>query len=251
MSIAIKEEGGFRYIEQGQGEVVILLHGLFGALSNWKEVLDHLSVRYQVVIPMLPIYTMPLKEANLEGLRNYLADFIDMKGLDRFSLIGNSLGGHLALEYVLAFPEKVKKLVLTGSSGLYENTMGSSFPRRGSYDFIKDRVEYTFYDPAVATKQLVDEVFEVTTSNLKCLRIVSFARSAQKNNLRDSLPRIQTPTLLLWGLNDTITPPSVAHEFHMHLPNSELRFVDRCSHVPMMEHPELFNSWVEEFLVRP
>ena len=244
----LKTDNDFQYIEEGEGEVILLLHGLFGALSNWRSVLERFSQEYKVVIPMLPIYDMPVREAGLEGLVAFVEDFVKAKGYERMILIGNSLGGHVALLYAMKNPDKVTKLVLTGSSGLFENSMGGSFPKRGSYDYIKERVEYTFYSPKTATKELVDEIFETTKSIPKCLRIVSIAKSAQRNNLASKLPDLNIPTLLVWGLNDTITPPMVAHDFNRLLPDSKLRFVDECSHAPMMEQPEKFNDLLEEFL---
>jgi pimeloyl-ACP methyl ester carboxylesterase len=198
---------------------------------------------------MLPIYEMPIKEAGLEGLRQFVEEFVKTMQLDNLIIMGNSLGGHVGLLYTLSNPDKVSRLVLTGSSGLFENTMGGSYPRRGSYDYIRERVAYTFYDPAVASKELVDEVFETTKSIPKCMRIVAIAKSAQRNNLAADLPKIAVPTLLVWGLNDTITPPMVAHEFNRLIPNSTLRFIDKCCHAPMMERPERFNELMEEFLV--
>lgn len=227
---------------------MLLLHGLFGALSNWEGVVNRFSPSYRVVIPMLPIYDMPLKEAGLEGLRKFVESFVAFLNLDNMIIMGNSLGGHIALVYTLKNPDKVKKLVLTGSSGLFEDSMGGSYPKRGNYEYIKERVEYTFYDPRVATKELVDEVFETTNSIPRAMRIVAIAKSAQRHNMAEDIPRIQVPTLLIWGLNDTITPPMVAHEFNRLLPNSTLRFIDRCCHAPMMEHPEKFNDLVSDFL---
>lgn len=202
------------------------------------------------MIPMLPIYEMPIKQAGLEGLREFTERFVETMNLDKLMIMGNSLGGHVGILYTLKNPEKVTKLVLTGSSGLFENTMGGSYPRRGSYDYIRERVAYTFYNPNVASKELVDEVFETTKSIPKCMRIVAIAKSAQRNNLALELPTIKAPTLLVWGLNDTITPPMVAHEFNRLIPNSELRFIDKCCHAPMMEHPDKFNKVVEDFLVK-
>ncbi|MFN8690669.1 MAG: alpha/beta fold hydrolase [Cyclobacteriaceae bacterium] len=227
---------------------MMLLHGLFGALSNWEGVVNRFQAKYRVVIPMLPIYEMPIKEAGLEGLRQFTEQFVSAMKLGNMIIMGNSLGGHVGLLYTLSNPEKVWKLILTGSSGLFENTMGGSYPRRGSYDYIQERVAYTFYDPKVASKELVDEVFETTKSIPKCMRIVAIAKSAQRNNLALELPNIKLPTLLVWGLNDTITPPMVAHEFNRLIPNSELRFIDKCCHAPMMEHPAKFNELVDEFL---
>jgi pimeloyl-ACP methyl ester carboxylesterase len=213
-------------------------------------VVNHYSKHFRVIIPMLPIYEMPIKEAGLEGLREFTERFVAMKKLDKMVIMGNSLGGHVGILYTLKNPEKVTKLVLTGSSGLFENTMGGSYPRRGSYDYIRERVAYTFYDPNVASKELVDEVFETTKSIPKCMRIVAIAKSAQRNNLALELPKIKIPTLLVWGLNDTITPPMVGYEFNRLIPQSELKFIDKCCHAPMMEHPEKFNQMVEDFLVR-
>src|SRR5690606_6318019 len=186
----------------------------------------------------------------LEALLDFLERFISFQQLDNLTILGNSLGGHIGLMYVLKNPDEVRRLVLTGSSGLFENSMGGSFPKRGSYEYIAERVAYTFYDPAVATKELIDEVFETTSSIPKCMSIVGIAKSAQRHNLSKELHRIKVPALLVWGLNDTITPPYVAHEFNRLLSNSELKFIDNCSHAPMMEHPEKFNEIVKEFLLR-
>jgi pimeloyl-ACP methyl ester carboxylesterase len=158
------------------------------------------------------------------------------------------LGGHVGLIYTLRNEAHVQKLVLTGSSGLFEDSMGGSFPKRGSYDYVEERVKYTFYNPETATKALIDEVFQTTNDIPKCLRIVAIAKSAQRNNMADEITKIKAPTLLIWGLNDTITPPMVAHEFNRLIPNSELRFIDKCCHAPMMEHPEKFNFLLDEFL---
>ncbi len=249
MGLNVKEEGGYKYVDEGQGPVLMLLHGLFGALSNWEGVVNRFSVNFRVVIPMLPIYEMPVREAGLEGLRKFVEEFVALKKLEDMTIMGNSLGGHVALVYTLKNPQKVKKLILTGSSGLFEDSMGGSYPKRGNYQYIKERVAYTFYNPEVATKELVDEVFETTNSIPKCMRIVAIAKSAQRNNLAEEIPNINVPTLLVWGLNDTITPPMVAHEFNRLIPRSSLKFIDKCCHAPMMEHPEKFNELVEDFLL--
>jgi pimeloyl-ACP methyl ester carboxylesterase len=250
MSLVVKEENGFKFVDEGKGQTLLLLHGLFGALSNWEGVVARFSKQFRVVIPMLPIYDMPVREAGLDGLRKFLEDFVAFKNLNDMIIMGNSLGGHVALMYTVENKDKVTRLILTGSSGLFEDSMGGSYPKRGNYDYVKERVAYTFYNPAVATKELVDEVFETTRSIPKCMRIVAIAKSAQRNNLATEIKDIMVPTLLVWGLNDTITPPVVAHEFNRLIPNSKLRFIDECCHAPMMEHPEKFNEIVEEFITQ-
>jgi pimeloyl-ACP methyl ester carboxylesterase len=247
----IKVEGEFRFIEKGEGKVLLLLHGLFGALSNWESVVNQYAGQYKVVIPMLPIYELPRKEAGLEKLTEFCEAFIDFKGYDQFDVMGNSLGGHLALMYVLRHPEQVDRMIWTGRSGLFENAMGGSFPKRGNYDYIDDRVRYTFYDPMTATKEYIDEIFETMKSIPKVMRIIGIAKSAQRNNLADQLQKIENETLLIWGLNDTITPPRVGHDFNRLIKNSTLRFIDKCCHAPMMEQPDKFNEILDEFLNQP
>ncbi|GCC51177.1 alpha/beta hydrolase [Chryseotalea sanaruensis] len=250
MALVVKEEGEFKFVDEGSGPVLLLLHGLFGALSNWEGVTNRFSKNFRVIIPMLPIYEMPIREAGIDGLRKFVEEFVALKNLNDMIIMGNSLGGHVALAYTLKNPDKVKKLILTGSSGLFEDSMGGSYPKRGNYEYIKERVAYTFYDPKVATKELVDEVFETTNSIPKCMRIVAIAKSAQRHNMATDIPNIKAPTFLVWGLNDTITPPIVAHEFNRLIPNSTLQFIDKCSHAPMMEHPEKFNELVEDFMLK-
>ncbi|MFC0181323.1 Pimeloyl-ACP methyl ester carboxylesterase [Pseudarcicella hirudinis] len=248
MNYQIREGNGYKYIDEGQGDTLLLLHGLFGALSNWEAVIEHFKSHYRIVIPMMPIYEMPIREAGCEGLTEFIEGFVTWKGLNDLTVLGNSLGGHVGLIFTLRHPELIKRLVLTGSSGLFENSMGGSYPKRGNYAYIKERVEYTFYRPETATKELIDEVFEITNSIPKAMRIVAIAKSAQRNNMAKDIVNIKVPTLLVWGLNDTITPPQVGYEFNRLISNSELFFIDKCSHAPMMERPERFNEILGEWL---
>jgi pimeloyl-ACP methyl ester carboxylesterase len=247
MDIAIKQEGKFKYIEEGEGEVLLLLHGLFGALSNWRDVTEHFSQKYKVVIPLMPIFEMNILSLSVEGLANYIHDFIEYKGFKSVNLLGNSLGGHVALVYLKKYPQNVKTLLLTGSSGLYENAMGGNYPKKGDKEFIRKKVEITFYDPKTATDELVDEVFETVNDRMKVLRILTMAKSAIRHNMRKDIPNISIPVCLIWGKDDVITPANVGSEFHELLPNSELHFLDKCGHVPMMEHPVEFNKIAEAF----
>jgi pimeloyl-ACP methyl ester carboxylesterase len=248
MNLIIKKQGNYQYIDEGEGEILMMLHGLFGALSNWEGVINHFRSNYRVIIPLMPIHDMPIKEAGCQGLAVFIEAFVKDMGLTDLTLVGNSLGGHVALIYTLKHPENVKRLVLTGSSGLFENAMGGSYPKRGSYEYIKERVEYTFYDPKTATKELVDEVFEITNNIQKVLRIIAIAKSAQRNNMAKEIVHITAPTLLIWGLNDTITPPHVGHEFNQLIKHSELHFIDKCCHAPMMERPQEFNGILANWL---
>lgn len=249
MQFELKEVGKYNYIEEGSGPNLVLLHGLFGALSNWDVVINKFRDKFKIIIPMLPIYDLPFRKVGLDALVDHLEGFVDMKKLDEMNLMGNSLGGHVALIYTLRRQETVKRLILTGSSGLFENAMGGSFPKRGSYEYVKERAEYTFYDPKSISEEYIREIFETTKSIPKCLNIVAIAKSAQRHNMANEIPDIYVPTLLIWGLNDTITPPRVAHDFNRLIPNTTMRFVDKCCHAPMMEQPEKFNEILGDFLM--
>ncbi len=250
MELAIKEENGFRYIEVGEGPVLLLLHGLMGTLSNWEKVIDEFKGNYTVVIPMLPIYDLPLLTTGVKSLAKFVHKFVKFKQYTQITVLGNSLGGHVGLIYVTSHPEYVKGLVLTGSSGLYENAFGGSFPKRENYDFIKEKVEYTFYNPAVATKELVDEVYQTVNDRNKVIRILAMAKSAIRHNMSKDLHHIKIPVMLIWGKNDKITPPEVAEEFESLLPDAELAWINHCGHAPMMEHPDEFNKILRKFLDR-
>jgi pimeloyl-ACP methyl ester carboxylesterase len=248
MQYELKEYNKFRYIEEGQGEPLVLLHGLFGALSNFKDLIEYFRQHYKVVVPMLPLFELDLLHTSVGGLAKFVLKFLEAKDLKNVHLLGNSLGGHVALVYLLKHPERVKSLTLTGSSGLFENGMGDTYPKRGDYEYIRKKTEFTFYDPKMATQELVDEVFSITNNRLKVIKIIALAKSAIRNNLGDELKNIKQPTLLVWGENDTITPPFVAREFQKLIPNSELFFIDKCGHAPMMEVPGEFNVILHKFL---
>lgn len=249
MTTNLITEGKFSYIEQGEGTPIIVLHGLMGGLSNFEGVTSYFSKEnYKVVVPELPLFTMPLLTTSVKTLAKFLQKFIKHKKFEQVILLGNSLGGHVALLYTKLFPKNVKALILTGSSGLYESAMGDGYPRRGDYDFIKKKCEEVFYDPAVATKEIVDEVFANVNDRMKLIKTLAIAKSAIRHNMAKDLPKITTPTCLIWGKNDGVTPPNVANEFNELLPNSELFWIDKCGHAPMMEHPEEFNKLLKHWL---
>ena len=242
-----KEE--FRYLELGEGQPIIILHGLMGGLSNFRGIMDYFPKKnYQIIIPELPVYNLPIINTSVKSLSEYLYKFIIHKDLKNVILMGNSLGGHVGLLFTKNYPELVKGLVLTGSSGLYENNMGDGYPKRGNYEYIKKKSEAVFYDPKIATKEIVDEVFESVNDRNKLVRTLALAKSAIRHNMAKELPKMDTPTAIIWGKQDSVTPPNVAEEFNELLPNSNLFWIDKCGHAPMMEHPNEFNTILEKWL---
>ena len=234
------------YLEEGHGEPIVLLYGLFGSVNNFRPLIDHLKLSYRVIVPVFPFYEMGIG-VTIFSLTKFVDRLITELELETFHLLGNSMGGHIALLYTLEHPEKVVSLILSGSSGLYECGMGDSFPRRGDYNYIKAKTEQTFFSPETATKELVDEIYS-TVNSRKALQILSLAKSTIHNNLEKELSKIKSPCCLIWGRNDHVTPPDVAIKFHRSIAGSELHWINDCGHVPMLETPAAFNKILDGFL---
>ena len=252
MQESLIKEGGFAYIEKGEGRPIIILHGLMGGLSNFQGVFEYFPAKnYKIIIPELPVDSTPILKTNVTTFSKFVFDFIEFKKLKDVVLLGNSLGGHVGLLFTRDYPDLVSGLIITGSSGLYEKSMiGDGYPKRGNYEYIKTKTEEVFYDPKIATKEIVDEVFESVNDREKLIRTLSLAKSAIRHNMADDLPEMVTKTLIIWGKDDFVTPPNVAKDFHSLLPNSNLVWIDKCGHAPMMEHPKKFNKIVENWFLK-
>lgn len=249
MTNHLHEEGKFTYLKLGEGTPIVVLHGLMGGLSNFDGVSEFFPPKgYQILIPELPIYQMPLLKTTVKRFAEYVSDFIDHMGFEKVILLGNSLGGHIGLLCTKLFPNKIQALVITGSSGLYESAMGESYPKRGDRDYIRKKAENVFYDPQVATREIVDEVYATVNDRNKLIRTLAIAKSAIRHNMAKDLPKMTTPTCIIWGKQDNVTPPNVAEEFHELLPDSDLYWIDKCGHAAMMEHPNEFNEILYEWL---
>lgn len=239
----------FQYIDKGSGSAVLFLHGLFSNLTNFEKSIEHFSKSYRVVAPQLPILEMPLKSANVDGLVEYLEKFVEQLNLDSFIIVGNSLGGHVGIEYALRNSEQVNGLVLSGSSGLFEKESPSGeFPKRQSYEYIQDKLLHAFYDPTLVTSKMVDDIYETVNDRTKAIRVLSVAKSAIQNNIGNRLCELRSPVMLIWGENDQITPPSIAKRFKKFIPQAQLEWVKNCGHMAMVECPKVFNQLLEDFL---
>jgi pimeloyl-ACP methyl ester carboxylesterase len=248
MELNIKEEGKYKFIDEGEGQPIVVLHGLFGALSNFNGVISHFSKTHRVIVPMMPLYDLPLIKTGVGNLADFVIGFLEFKGLKDIMILGNSLGGHVGLVLTKRKPELIKAMILTGSSGLYENAFGGSFPRREDKDYIRQKIAVTFYDPEMVTDELVEVTFNLVQDRTKLVKVLALAKSAIRHNMRKDLANYSMPVCLIWGKNDTITPPDVAEEFHEKLPDSDLFWIDKCGHAPMMEHPEEFNKILDGWL---
>lgn len=251
MLFKTKKNKKFNYLVEGDGQPIVLLQGLMGGLSNFTKLISYFSSRgYRVYFSDLPIYDLPVLNTNLTSIAKFVARFIEEVVGEPATVVGNSMGGHVGLILTLSRPDIVKNLVLTGSSGLYERSFGDSFPRKNDREYIKKKAQEVFFDPSVATEDLVDEVFTIVNDRGKGIKTVMLARSAIKHNMEKELHKIQVPTCIIWGKQDNVTPPEVAIEMDRLIPDSELFWLDECGHAAMMEKPDEFNEILYGWLQR-
>jgi len=239
----------FRWLERGEGEPVVLLHGLMGHMDHWDATLEALAPSARLFAPELPLFDPTFHDVSLAAFADYVRVFLDALGIGRAVVGGNSLGGHIALELAIRCPERVAGLVLTGSSGLLERSFTRGVPRRPTTAYVREKMEEIFYDTGLVTETWVDAVQQTVTTPASALRVVKIARAARTRTLEPLLAGIQAPALLIWGENDRITPPDVAARFHALLGRSALVLLPRCGHAPMLEQPEAFNGALRDWLV--
>lgn len=231
-------------------EHVFLLHGMFGRPEHWSACAAHLAGRWHTHTPRVPVLDVVPDNRAIEALGDGIIRDMDAMGIGRAVIGGNSLGGHIAARMALCHPDRVCGLVLTGSSGLFERGFERKVPRRPTESYMRGKMREIFYDPVHVTDDLVREVGIFLSDFRNAVHMVRLAKCAKHDSLRAFLPAMACPVLLVWGENDQITPPAVAHEFLQLLPDAELHMIERCGHVPMVECPAIFNDKIESFLSR-
>jgi 2-hydroxy-6-oxonona-2,4-dienedioate hydrolase len=238
----------FRWLERGEGEPIVLLHGLMGRMDHWDSTLQALAPIGRPIAPDVPILDEALGDPSVGGLTEHVRAFLDALEIQTAVVGGNSLGGHLALELALRAPQRVNGLILTGSSGLFERSFNRGVPHVPTAEFVRQKMEEIFYDTGRVTPAWVEAVRRTLTTRTLARRIIQVARSAKRSNVESRLGEIAVPTLVLWGKDDRITPPEVAERFAALIPNAELVFIANCGHAPMLEQPSVFNAVVEDWL---
>ena len=229
---------------------VLMLHGFFGGAQNWRACAEALSAHSRVLAPELPLFGEPRREDSLERLTGYLSQFIETEKARRLIVVGNSLGGQLAVNLALRQPLRIVGLVLTGSSGLQEWNLTYKIQRRPVRAWVYQRIAEVFCDASLVTDAMVDEVQTIFDDREKYMDALMLLKSIRATSLRGLLPQVRCPALLVWGTEDQVTPPGTANNFKRLLPDAELHFISRCGHAPMIESPEEFNRLVESFVFR-
>ena len=221
---------------------------MFGTPENWHSAMDALADVCDVHAPLLPIFHTPARRDPVEYLVEIVREHMKARGITRAILVGNSLGGHVAMRLALLEPQRVAALVLSGSSGLFERGMEKNVPRRPTREWLRQRTAQVFFDARYVTDEMLDDVESVVFDRRSALQLLRVGRSAKCDNLAPLLPKVITPALLIWGENDQITPLATAWEFYELLPNSSLETIPCCGHAPMLEQPARFNELLLQFV---
>jgi 2-hydroxy-6-oxonona-2,4-dienedioate hydrolase len=239
-----------RVIECGDGPGVVFLHGLVGLNDHWRKVIGRIKHGVRSTLFELPLLDLKGSDCSVQGVTELTIAFLENHVATPTVLVGNSFGGHVALRIAHKRPDLVRGLVLAGSSGLFERTLVRGAPIRPPRDWVKEKIEELFYDKTALDESDIDRAHEVLNTRQGARAMVRLSRTARRNHLGDVLGDIKTPTLLIWGREDVVTPPSAAQGFHDLMPNTELVWVEECGHTPMLEAPQVFSDALLAFAAR-
>jgi pimeloyl-ACP methyl ester carboxylesterase len=253
-----------------EGTTVVLVHGIGSSMEDWIHNIHALAERHRVYAMDLVgsgRSDKPAAPYSFPYFAQFVHDFLQSQNVDRLNLVGNSMGGGIALQFALQFPDQVDRLVLVDSAGLgRELTLSFRLPTlplvgewltRPSRKAAAQLLHEALYDPALITDELVDFQYQLSAlpgaqgAILSILRQNVTLRGLQDHAWRsivNNLRNITAPTLVIWGQQDRIIPVAHAQVARDRIPNVRLHIIDRCGHMPQLEHPDEFNALVLEFL---
>lgn len=231
----------------GSGSPIVFLHGLVGLNDHWEDVVARIRHQHECTLLELPLLNLKDDDCSIHGATALTIDFLQQRFPASAFLVGNSFGGHVALNIALQQPSLVRGLILAGASGILEKSMVSDIQLRPSRSWLERKIAELFYDRAKMQPNDVDRAFRELSERSGARAMVKLSRSARRNHLGDKIHNIQAPTLLIWGRQDVVTPPEAAEQFHDKISDSRLVWLDQCGHAPMIECPDAFAHAVLDF----
>lgn len=232
----------------GVGPPVVILNGLLGLNEHWFSVLPRLVTRAEVFLLQPPLLEMKGPGCSVDGVTRLIAGVLETL-VDRPALlVGNSLGGHVALKLAMEHHPLVRALGLVGSSGLFERSFEKNVEHSPSRQWLERKITDLFHDPSRMLPGMVDAAYAELSRRSAARALVKLGRSAKNDHLGERVAGLATPVLLAWGRNDIVTPPEVAEQFHSLLPNSRLVWIDRCGHAPQVERPDELGGAIADYL---
>jgi 2-hydroxy-6-oxonona-2,4-dienedioate hydrolase len=237
-------------VRSGTGPQVVFLHGLVGLNEHWEDVVGRIRDRAACTTLELPLLELRGDDCSLWSVIHMTTEFLEKHVDGPAVLVGNSFGGHVALRIAHARPDLVRALVLAGSSGLIERTMVKGAPVRPSREWLEEKIGELFYDKSAMNPGDVDRAHKLLNERGGARAMVKLSKTARRDNMTDDLGDIACPTLLIWGRQDIVTPPSAGQGFTELMPDARIVWLDGCGHAPMLEAPVPFAKSVRDFLDR-
>ncbi|TWT76748.1 2-hydroxy-6-oxo-6-phenylhexa-2,4-dienoate hydrolase [Planctomycetes bacterium CA13] len=242
-----------RLVDMGKGpNSIVFLHGLFGTPEHYRDVMERLSDKYRVIAPQLPIDPQPGRRhdgmKSVADLSAVVANLVDVLKLDQFVLCGNSLGGLVAIDLCVRNPNYAKGLVLAGSAGLFERSPIRGLRSRPTREFVRQTVVGILYDESLVSEELVDHWHKSVMDRDYTRFLLRVSRATRDRSVEDELKSLDLPTMIIWGRDDEITPPSTGEDFQRLIRGSKLEFLDECGHAPNWEQPDAFAKLLDGFL---
>ena len=252
------------YTDEGEGTPIILLHGTGASLHTWDLWAEKLKENYRVLRITLPGFGLSGprldKRYEIKDYVNLLDSFVELVGIEKFYLVGNSLGGSIAWLYTSFYDEKIKKLILINSSGfemveipfvirIARNNFLNFLVKKTSAKFlIKKSLKEVYYDDKLISKSTIDRYYKL---NLREGNRQAFIDRALINyvDYTSRLKKIKSPTLILWGENDEWINVKFAQKFKSMIKDSRVSIMNRTGHIPMEEKPYESLKIMQDFLM--
>jgi len=242
-----------RYFEAGQGPTVILLHGLGSVKEIWSANIGALSAKYHVyALDQIGFghSDKPLLDYKIATFADFLQAFMQSQNLSRATLVGNSLGGWIAIDFAARHPEMVDKLVLVDSAGLPFGKPLTVDLNPASLADMRTLLESIFYDrKKMVTEEFVVQAFTNHVRNNDGYTIQRTLAGFAQNQFEDAkLSTIHVSTLVVWGREDELIPAASGEKLRDGIPGAKLVVFEHCGHVPQLEKPAEFNQALIDFL---
>lgn len=245
------------YLEAGSGPTVILLHGLGGSSGAWLQNIGPLAEKFHVIAPDQFGFgksDKPLVNYRVRTYVDFLDQFCKQLKIERASLVGNSMGGWIAVAFTAAFPDRVDKLVLENAAGYappedfdLRSLFGLNPTTREGMKVLAAKV---FYNKAFLTDAAIDQALSFRLAAGDGYTIHSIVESILRGEdfLDNTVKSIKRPTLIIWGREDGLVPLANGERFKKDIAGSQLVVIDQCGHVPNIEKAAEFNTTVMKFL---
>jgi pimeloyl-ACP methyl ester carboxylesterase len=247
------------YLEAGRGEPVILLHGTGGEGARWTPTIQGLASDFRVIAPDQIGFGQsdkPLTIYHSGVFAGFLAAFMKEIGLPKASLVGQSMGAGVALVFAAKHPQMVERMVLVNGGG-YRSPAAPSAPdwharqiaNAGTLEESREYMEKLYFDHSFVTDKLVEQNLMQRLRSAYTIESMQIANDRGLGGVtEDEVRAITAPTLLVWGVNDKLSPPANADKLNAAIKGSRKVLIDKAGHYPFLEHPEKFNQVVREFL---